>query len=166
LIAFAWREWSCHRSGECVDPIGAGILFGTNLLWSALLVCDPHPAFPLYALASGHYAQYLYFVWHVEAREQPSAPAKGPLHMIQSELRSSRLRYLVLLLAMAGAVTLLLTFASAGMRTVAASLLLRPDGALDLAPWSAAMLGINLQHYWLDHRIWRTRRPAVAVGAA
>jgi hypothetical protein len=56
-----------------VDPIGVGILFGTNLLWSALLVANPHPAMPLYALASGHYAQYLYFVRGVEVRQPVEA---------------------------------------------------------------------------------------------
>src|SRR5262249_43402671 len=60
LLAFAWREWRTHRNGERVDPIGAGIVFGPNLLWSAMLVGIPHPAAPLYALASGHYVQYLY----------------------------------------------------------------------------------------------------------
>ena len=44
------------------------LLFGTNLTWSALLVFIPHPAIPLFALASGHYIQYLYFVWRVEQR--------------------------------------------------------------------------------------------------
>ena len=59
-----------------------------------------------------------------------------------------------------------LTFASAGLRTLATSMQLRPESALDLAPWAAAMLGINLEHYWLDHRIWRTPRPAVAAQPA
>lgn len=165
LLAFVWREWRSHRDGERVDPIGVGIFCGTNLLWSALLVGNPHPAIPLYAFASGHYVQYLYFVWHVEARETP--PRCGIVRDgIQSVLRSSRLRYLVVLLAMGGAVTLLLTFASAGLRAAAVSLQLRPDGALDLAPWAAAMIGINLEHYWLDHRIWRTPRPAVVAQPA
>jgi hypothetical protein len=166
LLAFGWREWRCHRSGERVDPIGAGIFFGTNLLWSALLVADPHPAIPLYALASGHYVQYLYFVRHVETRETPALSGQPLRDGIQAAVRSSRLSYLVVLLAMGGIVTLLLTFASAGLRSVAMSMQLRPDTALDLAPWAAAMIGINLEHYWLDHRIWRTRRAAVAVQTA
>jgi hypothetical protein len=166
LLAFGWREWCCHRGGGQVDPIGIGIFFGTNLLWSALLVANPHPAIPLYAFASGHYVQYLYFVWHVEARETPVESGQPLRDGLQSSLRSSRLRYLVVLLAMGGAVTLLLTFVSAGLRTAAVSMDLRPDTALDLAPWAAAMIGINLEHYWLDHRIWRTRRPAVAVQTA
>lgn len=165
LGAFAWREWRSHRRGERVDPIASGLLFGTNLMWSALLVGNPHPAMPLYALASGHYAQYLYFVRHVEARE----PANAETHVtarLQSALRSSRLGYLVVLLAMAGAVALLLTFVSVGMRAAAVSMEWRPAGALDLAPWAAAMIGVNLEHYWLDHRIWRTPRRVVASAAA
>jgi hypothetical protein len=166
LLAFGWREWRSHRSGERVDPIGVGVFFGTNLLWSALLVANPDPVIPLYALASGHYVQYLYFVWHVEARETPAVSGLPLRDGIQSAVRSSRLRYLVVLLAMGGAVTLLLTFVSAGLRGAAMSMHLRPDTALDLAPWAAAMIGINLEHYWLDHRIWRTPRPAVVAQAA
>jgi hypothetical protein len=165
LTAFAWREWQCHRRGEQVDPIAAGILFGTNLMWSALLVGNPHPAMPLYALASGHYAQYLYFVRRVEARE-PANAKTDVAGRLQSLLRSSRLGYLVVLLAMAGAVTLLLTFVSVGLRAAAVSMDWRPERALDLAPWAAAMIGVNLEHYWLDHRIWRTPRRVVAVTAA
>jgi hypothetical protein len=163
LAAFAWREWRAHRAGAHVDPIGIGMLFGTNLLWSALLVGNPHPAMPLYALASGHYAQYLYFVWHAEARE-PSTPAAPTVRArLQIGLRSSWLGYVVLLLAMAGAVTLLLTFATAGLRALATAMALRPQNALDMPPWAAAMIGVNFEHYWLDHRIWRTRKRDVAV---
>jgi hypothetical protein len=158
LAAFGWREWRAHRRGERVDSIGVGILFGTNLLWSALLIANPHPAMPLYALASGHYVQYLYFVWHAEAREASAVDPSGVRPRLQAELRSSRLRYVVLLLAMGGAVTVLLTFVSAGLRAAATALMLRPAAALDIPPWAAAMIGINLEHYWLDRRIWRTRK--------
>jgi hypothetical protein len=154
LIAFAYREVRSFRRGENVDPIGVGILFGTNLIWSALLVANPHPAMPLYALASGHYAQYLYFVRGVEVRQ----PVEARTHLaarLQSMLRSSRLSYLVVLLGLAGTVTLLLTFVTVGLRAAAVSMAWRPDGALDLEPWAAAMIGVNLEHYWLDHRIWR-----------
>jgi hypothetical protein len=134
-------------------------------MWSALLVGNPHPAMPLYALASGHYAQYLYFVRRVETREPAHAETRVTARL-QSALRSSRLGYLVVLLLMAGAVTLMLTVVSLGLRAVAVSMQWRPEGALDLAPWAAAMLGVNLEHYWLDHRIWRTPRQVVAVAAA
>lgn len=159
LVAVAWREWRSYRRGERVDPIGIGLLFGTNLLWSALLVGDPHPAMPLYALASGHYVQYLYFVWQREAREPA---AGGPVAVqLQSTLRASRLRYLVVLLVLAGTVTVLLTGVASGLRAAAIWMQWRPEGALDMPPWAAAMIGINLEHYWLDRRIWRVRsRPA------
>jgi hypothetical protein len=165
LGAFAWREWSAHRAGERVDPIAAGVLCGTNLMWSALLVADPHPAMPLFALASGHYVQYLYFVWHVEQRAPADASGKHVGAWMQAELRSSPLRYLVVLLAIAGTVTVLLTFASTGLRAGAEWMHLRPEGALAIAPWAAAMIGVNLEHYWLDRRIWRTRRTAVVAQA-
>lgn len=170
LAAFAWREWRAHRRGEHVDPIGMGMIFGTNLLWSALLVGNPHPAMPLYALASGHYVQYIYFVWHAEAREPSPVSSAGIRVRLQTALRSSELRYIALLLAMGGAVTLLLTVASEGLRATATRMALRPENALDIPPWAAAMIGVNLEHYWLDHRIWRTRtrvgtaRTVAAVG--
>jgi hypothetical protein len=165
LGAFAWREWSAHRAGERVDPIAVGILLGTNIMWSALLVADPHPAIPLFALASGHYAQYLYFVWRVEARAPAQASGTWVGPWLQSELRSSPLRFLVVLLAMAGAVALLLTFVSTGLRAGAEWMTWRPETALAIPAWAAAMIGINLEHYWLDRRIWRTRRTALVAQA-
>jgi hypothetical protein len=64
-------------------------------------------------------------------------------------------------------VTLLLTFVSTGLRAAATWMTLRPENALDIPPWAAAMIGVNFEHYWLDHRIWRTRkRVEVAVPAA
>jgi len=162
LGAFAWREFQCHRRGERVDPIATGLLFGTNLMWSAILVGNPHPAMPLYALASGHYAQYLYVVWHTETREQAASHTRLAARL-QSALRSSQVHYLLVLLALGGAVTLLLTFVSAGLRTAAVWMSLRPQGALDIPAWAAAMIGVNLEHYWLDHRIWRSPRRALAA---
>lgn len=166
LIAFAWREWRSHRRGEPVEWIGCGLVLGTNMLWSGLLVANPHPALPLYALASGHYAQYLYFVWNVEARDRAPAPAHGMRGLVSATLRSSRVRYLVVLLGLGGSVALLLTGLSVGLRQLAEALQLRPAGALDIAPWAAAMIGINLEHYWLDHRIWRAPRPAAVASTA
>ena len=156
LLGFAWREWQAYRNGERVDPIGTGIVFGPNLVWSAMLVCIPHPAAPLYAIASAHYVQYLYFVWHVQRNDPMERPSPQIGSRVRVAMRTSRLGYLVGLLAIAGSVTLLLTFAATGLRTAASAMMLRPDGALDIAPWAAAMIGVNLEHYWLDHRIWRT----------
>jgi len=166
LVGFAWREWQAHRNGERVDPIGPGIVFGPNLVWSAMLVGIPHPAAPLYALASGHYVQYLYFVWHVQETDPAESTSPQLGGRMRMALRTSRLRYLAGLLAMGGAVTLLLTFAASGLRAAAGAMMLRPDGALDIAPWAAAMIGVNFEHYWLDHRIWRTPRPASAAAVA
>jgi hypothetical protein len=166
LGAFLSREWRCHRAGDDVDPIGIGILLGTNILWSTLLIVNPHPAMPLYALASAHYAQYLYFVWHAEAKEPSRDPGMGLRARVQSALRSSTLHYLVLLLAMGGAVAFLLTFVSVGLRATAVAAGLRPDGALDIPPWAAAMIGVNLEHYWLDRRIWRTPRSSATALSA
>ena len=166
LLVFAWREWRAHRNGERVDPIGPGIVFGPNLLWSAMLVGLSDPAAPLYALASGHYAQYLYFVWHVQENDPAERDSPGVGTRVRVVLRTSRLRYLAGLLVMGGAVTVLLTFVSTGLRAAAGAMMLRPDGALHIAPWAAAMIGVNFEHYWLDHRIWRTPRPAVAAAVA
>jgi len=166
LLALAWREWRAHRNGERIDPIGPGIIFGPNLLWSAMLVSIPHPATPLYALASAHYAQYLYFVWHVQERDPAEAASPQLGARLRHELRISRLRYLAVLLAMGGVVVLLLTFVVGGLRAAADAMMLRPADALDMAPWAAAMIGVNLEHYWLDHRIWRTARPPREVALA
>src|SRR6185436_18056846 len=83
LLGFASREWHAYRNGERVDPIGPGIVFGPNLLWCAMLVGISHPWTPLYALASGHYVQYLYFVWHVQEKD----PAEGTLRPIGARMR-------------------------------------------------------------------------------
>ncbi len=163
LAAFVWREWRAHRAGTSVDPIAAGLFCGTNLLWSALLVGNPHPAFPLYALASGHYAQYIYFVRGVEMRDEPLAAQLSWRLRFDRALHSSALRYVIALLVLAGTVTVLLTFASAGLRAAAESAGLRPEGALAIPAWAAAMIGVNYEHYWLDRRIWRSPRPALAA---
>ncbi len=163
LAAFARREWQSYRSGERVDPIAAGLLFGTNLMWSIMLVGNPHPAMPLYALASGHYAQYLYFVRRVEARDpadRSREPGSSPPVGASLDAR-----------ALSGGAV-----GSGWGRDVsphrscprvcgpaAASMALRPAAALDLPPWAAAMIGVNSRHYWLDHRIWRSPRRAAAT---
>jgi hypothetical protein len=165
LLAFAWREWRDHRNGARVDPIGPGIVLGPNLLWSAMLVASPDPATPLYALASGHYVQYLYFVWHVQQRDPAEAPSPQMGARVRRELRASRLRYVAGLLLMGGGVTLLLTFAVSGLRAAAGAMMLRPADALAVAPWAAAMIGVNFEHYWLDRRIWRSRRVAATPTA-
>lgn len=166
LAAFAWREWRAARDGEAVDPIGFGLLFGTNLTWSAMLIGDAHPAIPLFALASAHYVQYVYFVRRVELRDRP-AGSHNPLRArVQAALRASPLQYATALLVVAASVTLLLTFVSVGLREAAVATGLRPENALAIPPWAAAMLGVNLEHYWLDRRIWRSAKPAAVAAVA
>src|SRR5262249_5453064 len=103
------------------------------------------------------------------ARERPATGITGHGARLRSALRSSRLQYLLVLLAFGGTVTLVLTFVSSGLRAAALSAGLRPESTLDIPAWAAAMIGVNLEHYWLDSRIWRTRRhavmPAMAGGA-
>ncbi len=163
LLAFGLREWRAYHSGEDVDPLGAGIVFGTNLVWSALLVGNSHPAMPLYAIASAHYIQYLYFVWRTESGEPLPAADSGLGTRVRSVLRSSPARYLVIMLALGGSLTVVLTIFSGALRAGSEWLHLRPADALAIPAWTAAMIGINFEHYWLDHRIWRAPRPEVGV---
>jgi hypothetical protein len=114
------------------DPFALTLVIGTNLLWSGLLLGIAHRALPLYALASGHYVQQLYFVW----KRRQFAPKISPLG------------YLAALTFAGGAVVSLLTLATLGARSWAGS-------STAIPPWVAAMIGVNLSHYWLEHRIWR-----------
>src|SRR5262249_28277518 len=84
---------------------------------------------PLYALASGHYVQQLYFVYRHQKRTRP-------------------LPYLVAMTLLGGAVALVLTAGTVGVRALAGS-------ERAIPPWVAAMIGINLWHYWIESRIWR-----------
>lgn len=157
------REILAHRRGEPVDPLGPAIIVSQVLLWSALPLWLDHPAIPLYALASGHYIQYLYFVWKTER----SRPGLGAL---PSWLRArvappSRFAYLITLIALGGFCVALLSLAVVAFRAAAEVSGARPPGALPIPPWAAAMIGINLAHYWLDHRIWRFRGTSPEGGA-
>lgn len=155
LVAHVGREVLAHRRGENVDPLGPAIIVSQALLWSILPLVIDHPAIPLYALASGHYVQYLYFVWKTEK-------ARPGLTVVPAILRDhvappSKFGYLVALTGLGGIVVLILTFLALGTRALAEANGLRPETALPIAPWAAAMIGVNLAHYWLDHRIWRFR---------
>jgi len=165
MITVFVRELRATRSGERVDGLALGVMFITNGTWIALLVFIRHPALPFYALASGHYVQYLYFVW----RQQHRTEALTVLPSVVRERIAppSRGSYLAALLAIGGAVTVALTLIALGLRGLATIAGLRPAAAMATPPWAAAMLAINLQHYWLDHRIWRAprRTPSVAVAA-
>lgn len=153
LVCWLLREAMAARRGEPVELLGIVIVVWTSGLWALLLGAFEHPAIPLYAIASGHYVQYLYFVWRFEAR--PSALTVVPA-AIRARIAPPRgLSYLIALGALGAAVTVALTLVAMGVRAAASLAGLRPESALDIPPWAAAMVAINLHHYWLDHRIWR-----------
>lgn len=169
LGAYLLRELAAARRGEAVDPLGVVLVVTTNALWSGLIIGLSHPALPLYAIASGHYIQQLYFVWRFESR-------RGGFEALPARARAlfappARLGYLVGATATGGLVVLLLTLAAVAARAAAGAAGLRGAAVLDVPPWVAAMIGVNLSHYWLEHRIWRFRgargtAPESAAGAA
>jgi hypothetical protein len=150
LLAFVVREGTARARGEGAPLVGVVFTVVTTLLWSWLILSLSHPALPLYAIASGHYVQYLYFVACVERRGASAAPG-----------------WLLRLLIAGGAVVVVITVGAAAARAIASAAGARPPGSLAIPPWAAAMIGVNLAHYWLDSRIWRRRalKPAV-LGAA
>ncbi len=153
LVAYLGREVLAHRRGEKVDPLGPAIVVSQVGLWTILPLVMDHPAIPLYALASGHYVQYLYFVWKVEH-------TRPGLKVVPPELRKriappSKFAYLAALTSFGGAGVVVLTIVALGARAIAEANGMRPATSLPIAPWAAAMIGVNLAHYWLDHRIWR-----------
>ncbi|MEI8255940.1 MAG: hypothetical protein WCJ30_09740 [Deltaproteobacteria bacterium] len=156
LVAWLVREARALRAGEWVDPLSIGLLVVTSGTWIALLLCIRSPALPFYALASGHYVQYLYFVWQYQHR--PNSFNALPARLRELVAPPARWSYFASLMAFGGSVTLGLTVVAVGVRALAWSAGLRPPGAFAAPPWVAAMLAINLQHYWLDHRIWRAPR--------
>jgi hypothetical protein len=129
------------------------MVVATNVLWSLLLVGLPHPMLPLYAIASGHYVQQLYFVWRFESRR--AGFASLPERVRAWVAPPSRFGYLAGLTAAGGAVLFALTLVTVAVRAATAGV--RPADALVVPPWLAAMTGINLSHYWLEHRIWRAK---------
>lgn len=160
LIAFSLRHvWRALR-GEPTSWLGVTLVVSTNLLWSGLIVSIEHPALPLYAIASGHYVQQLYFVWRFEARRDGFEALGMPIRRLVAP--PSRAGYLIGMTLCGGAVVALLTGAAVAVRSLATAAELRPVLPLEIPPWVAAMIGVNLSHYWLEHRIWR-RRPARGV---
>jgi hypothetical protein len=151
LLAFVVREAIQRARGQGAPLVGVVFAAVTTLLWSWLILSLSHPALPLYALASGHYVQYLYFVACMERRPASAAPG-----------------WLLRLLVAGGAIVLVITAGAAAARAIASAAGARPPGSLAIPPWAAAMIGVNLAHYWLDSRIWRRRasRGAAAEGAA
>jgi len=157
VVALAAREAAAQLRGERVDLLGPAIVLLVTGTWVALIVAIEHPALPFFALASGHYVQYL---WTVARAERPRAAALGALpEWLRARVHPSRstLGHLAFLAALGATGIVGVTLVAMAARAVAAALDLRPGDAMPLAPWGAAMLAVNLHHYWLDHRIWRSR---------
>jgi hypothetical protein len=153
LVAFVVRELVAFARGEPVEPLGVALVVSTNLVWSGLLLWLSHPALPLYAIALGHYVQQLAFVWRVPATHEQLA-------RLRPGRRLTALWWVLGLTVVAGAVVAALTLVTVGARGLALALTLRAPAALVVPPWVAAMVGVNLSHYWLEHRIWRRPAPA------
>ncbi|APR79840.1 Hypothetical protein A7982_05187 [Minicystis rosea] len=165
IVLWLARELRAARRGEPVELLGIVLILLTNAMWCWLLVAFEHPAVPMYALASGHYVQYLYFVWRFEARPAALTVLPGALRERVAPPRG--IAYLVALGAFGAAVTIVLTLVAVVVRAAAAGAGMRPATALDIPPWAAAMIAINLHHYWLDHRVWRfAPKPAPAAQPA
>jgi hypothetical protein len=161
LVAYAARELAEWRRGTAIDPVGPAIVIGVNVLWMAVLLTVPHPLFALYAIAAAHYVQYLYFVWRVQTRR----PRFGALPAaIRARIAApAGLGYLVALTAIGIAIVGAGALASAAMRHVAVLLAPAVAPAAVLPTWSVAIIAVNLAHYWLDARIWRTGTAPAAV---
>lgn len=155
-IAFALQELAARSRGEAIDPLGVAIVLGLTWLWVALIVLVAHPALPLFAIASGHYVQYLWVAGRAER-----ARSSG-LDRVPSVLREwihpgrSTAGHLAFLAALGASGIAILTLVAIAVRGIADATGLRPAAAMELPPWGAAMLAVNLHHYWLDHRIWRS----------
>ncbi|MEO7329433.1 MAG: hypothetical protein ABI193_12695 [Minicystis sp.] len=160
LVAYVAIELRARAKGEPVALLGVAVVVVTNLLWSWLFVAIHHPLLPLYAIASAHYVQHLHFVWRFEHRA--GALGAVPVSLRERVAPPRRFAYLAALGALGAAVLVILTGATVGARWLAEALAIHRGGPSILPPWTAAMIGVNFSHYWLDHRVWRLRRPEVA----
>ena len=162
LVAFVARELRARLCGEAVDPLGVALVVSTNLVWSALLVAIDHPLLPLYAIASGHYAQQIYFVWRFCA--SPDALARVPSALRAAVAPPSRTGFVLALAVLGGGVLVVLTGLTVAAQAAFGAAGLREAGALAIPPWLSAMIGINLSHYWLESRVWRAPASKTAIG--
>lgn len=162
LVAWLAREILAWRAGQPLDSLGIGVVVAHGAIWGGLIIGLSHPMIPLYALASGHYVQYLTFVWRVEEARPGLGAIPSPVRGFLSP--PARLRWLLGMVAIGGGGVLALTFLSVGLRALAETAGLRAT-SVDIPPWAAAMLGVNLSHYWLDHRIWRAPAPRARLDA-
>ena len=156
VAAFVVRELAAWARGERVEPLGPAVALVATGTWTALIVAVEHPALPFFALASGHYLQYL---WAVDRIARPRPEAYGvlpPALRLRVHPAHSTRGHLVFLAALGGLGIAGVTVLAFAVRALATALELRPADAMDLPPWGAAMIAVNLHHYWLDHTIWRT----------
>jgi hypothetical protein len=130
LTMYVHREVRAWRR-ERIDPLPAALVVGVNGAWSIALLALDDPLTPFYAIASAHYVQYLWFVGRWTGTRRP-------------------LRWTLALGAGAAAVVAALSVIAAVARLLGGP---RPEG--DVPPWAAAVIAVNLSHYWLDARIWR-----------
>ncbi|MFT3714009.1 MAG: hypothetical protein QM817_40630 [Archangium sp.] len=144
LLSFIAREVAAARRGEGVEPLGVALVVSTNVVWAGLLLGLSHAALPLYAIASGHYLQQLYFIWRAPGTPSRVANLRGPVRLFLA----TRIGFVLGLAGAAGVVVFALTAVTVALRSVSASNTAIP-------PWVAAMVGVNFSHYWLEHRIWR-----------
>jgi hypothetical protein len=131
MLLYLAREARALRAGAPVHLLGPSLIVGVNGLWAAALLLIDDPLTPFYAIASAHYVQYLWFVGR-RARLSSRRPLRWTLAMAGG----------------AGAVVAALTVIVVLARRAAGS-----DGVVP--PWAAAVVAVNLEHYWLDARIWR-----------
>ncbi len=163
FVTYAGRETAAWLRGERVDPVGPAMVIGINALWVGLLLTIPHPLYAMYALASAHYVQYVYFVWKYQSR-QPG------LSLVPDRLRvriapPARMGYLVSLIATGLAIVGCVTLATLAIRQATVALVARETAAFPLPAWSTAIIAVNFAHYWLDSRIWRSGNAARTLPA-
>jgi hypothetical protein len=163
LVAYTGRETAAWFRGERVDPAGPAMVVGINVLWTGLLLTIPHPLYALYAIASAHYVQYLYFVWKYESRR----PA---LSLVPDLLRAriappAQIGYLLSMIAIGVAIIGGVTVATVVMRHATVAVAANQAAAFPLPAWSTAIIAVNFAHYWLDSRIWRSGSASRKVAA-
>ncbi|MGE3674081.1 MAG: hypothetical protein AB7K71_30700 [Polyangiaceae bacterium] len=160
LLIVALLELREGFRGRGINWLGLSVVFITNLSWTWLLLGVSHPLLPLYALASGHYVQHLYFVGRFEGCRE--AWSSVPARIREWVQPGVGFRYYFALFTLGGVVVTAATATAYGARWLAGAAGVAPQSYV-LPPWTAAMIGINLSHYWLDHRIWRLSKREVAA---
>jgi len=163
LVAYAARETAAWVKSERVDPVGPAMVVGINVLWTALLLTIPHPLYAMYAIASAHYVQYLYFVWKYESRRPAWSLVPTPLRVRIAP--PAKAGYVVSQIAVGVAIIGSVTLATMVTRHATVAMARGEVSAFPLPAWSTAIIAVNLAHYWLDSRIWRSAGAARKIAA-